>query len=484
MYIETFQLVDQQRRALTGPRFSADKFDAAVLLLQAMLIVIVAPLSGYAYYFYVYGNAGSTHDFVSIGVLVALFYALPQTYEAYHRSRAPLRSPRDFRRVLVSWHFAFFCVLSVVFLTKSSLHYSRGWIVGFYVIGLIAIVASEVAIFATRRAMVSAGRLLARRLLVVSCSDDPGMLARRGGFDAHGIDIAGMVHITQSLDHILSTAERPGSLVQQAIAEARRHNVSDIVIVTSWNDARLSALIAEKFLDVPAAVHITGLDVFEQFSKLSVDHVGPMTTVVIRQQPLNTLQAAIKRGFDILVAGAALVFLAPVFALTALLIRYDTRGPAFFLQRRRGLNHKEFRIFKFRTMTTADDGDRIVQATKNDPRITRIGGILRKYNIDELPQLINVLLGHMSLVGPRPHAVAHDGYYERLIDRYARRLNMRPGITGWAQVNGHRGETATKAAMEARLEHDLYYIENWSGAFDIYILLMTVLSRKSYRNAV
>jgi lipopolysaccharide/colanic/teichoic acid biosynthesis glycosyltransferase len=155
----------------------------------------------------------------------------------------------------------------------------------------------------------------------------------------------------------------------------------------------------------------------------------------------------------------------------------------FFRQRRYGFNQQPFRIIKFRTMTTLDDGDVIRQACRNDGRITRIGGWLRRWNIDELPQLINVLRGDMSLVGPRPHALSHDREYEQRISLYARRHNVRPGITGWAQVNGLRGETDTDEKMRRRVDYDLYYIDNWSMLFDLKILLYTVFSRRAYRNA-
>ncbi len=173
----------------------------------------------------------------------------------------------------------------------------------------------------------------------------------------------------------------------------------------------------------------------------------------------------------------------PLLAAVAILIKLDSKGPVFFCQRRRGYNLEEFGIWKFRTMTTLDDGDTIAQARQGDARITRIGTYLRKSSIDELPQLINVLWGEMSLVGPRPHAVAHDRFFEKRIAMYPRRLNVKPGITGWAQVNGYRGVTDTDACMARRVEHDLYYIDNWSLLFDIYIILLTIFSRKALRNA-
>ena len=172
-----------------------------------------------------------------------------------------------------------------------------------------------------------------------------------------------------------------------------------------------------------------------------------------------------------------------LFIAVAILIRLDSDGPVFFVQRRYGFNQQPFRIIKFRTMRTLDDGPVIARATKNDPRLTRIGRFLRRWNIDEIPQLFNVLTGDMSLVGPRPHALAHDHEYEQRIALYARRHNVKPGITGWAQIHGCRGEVDTEEKMQKRLEHDLFYIDNWSLWLDLQIILRTVLSPAGYRNA-
>jgi lipopolysaccharide/colanic/teichoic acid biosynthesis glycosyltransferase len=175
--------------------------------------------------------------------------------------------------------------------------------------------------------------------------------------------------------------------------------------------------------------------------------------------------------------------LTPMLIATAVLIKLDSRGPVFFLQRRFGFNQNPFQIIKFRSMLTYEDGPDIRQAKKDDPRVTRIGRWLRRLSVDEVPQLLNVIKGEMSLVGPRPHALSHDREFERRISSYARRHNVKPGITGWAQIHGLRGETDTDDKMRARVEHDLYYIDNWSVWFDLQILVRTVISPATYRNA-
>ena len=155
----------------------------------------------------------------------------------------------------------------------------------------------------------------------------------------------------------------------------------------------------------------------------------------------------------------------------------------FFLQRRYGFNQQPFRIIKFRSMTTLEDSATLRQVTTGDRRVTRVGRILRKTSIDELPQMINVLKGDMSIVGPRPHAVAHDQQFERSIALYARRHNVKPGITGWAQVRGWRGETDTPGKIRGRIEHDFQYIDTWALWFDLAIIVRTVFSRETFRNA-
>ncbi len=181
-----------------------------------------------------------------------------------------------------------------------------------------------------------------------------------------------------------------------------------------------------------------------------------------------------KRTMDIFIAGLLLLLLVPVFVAVAFAIRMESKGPAFFRQRRGGQHGRPFSIYKFRTMRVMEDGDRITQARQQDPRITALGTFLRKTSMDELPQLINVLKGEMSLVGPRPHAVAHDREFRERIPAYAQRFAMKPGITGLAQVRGFRGETLTSESLEGRLVADLEYIQTWSVTNDVRLLLATL----------
>ncbi len=189
--------------------------------------------------------------------------------------------------------------------------------------------------------------------------------------------------------------------------------------------------------------------------------------------PKPGLQKTAKRALDVVGSIAAIACLWPLLLIVAIAVAFDSSGPILFRQRRSGLNGREFVIFKFRSMTVLEDGPYVTQACRNDLRVTRIGKILRRSSLDELPQLFNVLKGDMSLVGPRPHAVAHDDKYRVHIADYGDRYHVKPGITGWAQVNGLRGETGSIKQMATRVKFDLWYVRNWSLSLDLRILLRT-----------
>lgn len=204
--------------------------------------------------------------------------------------------------------------------------------------------------------------------------------------------------------------------------------------------------------------------------------------------PVNTNRnwatSLVKRAMDLMVALPLAVMLAPLMALIAIAIRLDSKGPVLFRQTRNGICGRPFHILKFRTMAVMEDGDAVVQAREGDPRVTRLGALLRRYSLDELPQLFNVVAGDMSLVGPRPHAVAHDSYYAPLIADYRHRFAVKPGITGWAQIHGRRGPTPEVADMAGRIEHDVFYVRRAGLLLDLKILAATPLVLINPQNAV
>jgi undecaprenyl-phosphate galactose phosphotransferase/putative colanic acid biosynthesis UDP-glucose lipid carrier transferase len=205
--------------------------------------------------------------------------------------------------------------------------------------------------------------------------------------------------------------------------------------------------------------------------------------IEIQRAPLSAGQRFVKRAMDIFLASLALIFFLPLMLLTAIAIRLDSPGPVIFRQARKGFNGRQFVILKFRTMTVQENGPAVAQATRDDPRVTAIGRLLRSASIDELPQLLNVLKGDMSLIGPRPHALAHDDFFQNILSDYAFRHHVKPGITGWAQCNGARGATPSIEHISERVKLDLWYINNWSIWLDLQILIKTTFEVLRKRNA-
>jgi Undecaprenyl-phosphate glucose phosphotransferase len=270
----------------------------------------------------------------------------------------------------------------------------------------------------------------------------------------------------------------PNSLqvkLADVIETARQEHIEDIYLSVGWQYHRTIDCILDALAVLPVSVHLVPDASAARFLNYPSAQIGSTWTLNLRRPPLSTAERAAKRVFDVSLATAGLALLAPLMLITALLVKLDSRGPIFFRQSRNGFNGQAFNIFKFRTMDVLEDGPEVRQATRNDPRVTRVGRWLRRSSIDELPQLFNVILGHMSLVGPRPHAASHNTEYENLIANYAFRHHVKPGLTGWAQVNGYRGETRLIEQMQRRVEHDLWYINNWSPMLDLKIVLQTVL---------
>jgi putative colanic acid biosynthesis UDP-glucose lipid carrier transferase len=205
-----------------------------------------------------------------------------------------------------------------------------------------------------------------------------------------------------------------------------------------------------------------------------IANINGMPVVAVCETPFTGMDGVIKRVSDVVLSLLILALISPLMLAIAIGVKRSSPGPILFKQRRYGADGKEILVYKFRSMSVCEDGDRIVQATRNDQRVTRLGGFLRRSSLDELPQFINVLQGRMSIVGPRPHAVAHNELYRKLVNGYMVRHKVKPGITGWAQVNGYRGETDTVDKMQKRIEYDLDYLRNWSLGMDLWIILKTV----------
>jgi polysaccharide biosynthesis protein PslA len=441
-------------------------------------VVMSSLAAGVAWHAAVYGMPGYPADFARLGAASAwLFVVLNAWGEEYRfeRYRAlAVHGPRRLRR----WVIACALTLAFAFLTKNSDAYSRGWLLLFFVSGFAWVSLMRLGPVLLLAAARSAGLVAARRVLLVGAEPDLLDFMQRYELSGHGLQVIGLPLGAEG-----ESAAETDDALRRALARARSLAPDDIVIVAPWSDRDAIERAIDAFMTMPVDLHLGPERILDRFGDVQITQVGPIASLRLSRRPLSAAEALLKRGFDLALASAALLCLAPFLAVVAVAIKLDSLGPVFFLQRRYGFNQEPFRIVKFRTMTSADDGAVVVQAKAVDPRVTRVGRWLRRWNIDELPQLLNVLRGEMSLVGPRPHALAHDQAWARKISLYARRHNVKPGITGWAQVNGLRGEIGTDEALRRRVEHDLYYIDNWSIWLDIQILLRTVCTRKAFLNA-
>jgi Undecaprenyl-phosphate glucose phosphotransferase len=377
---------------------------------------------------------------------------------------------------------AFSFLLSALFLLKITELYSRATFVFQFIMVEFAVLAVRAFFHARLQSAIAAGRVNARRVVLIG---DPAKRAEFAGrLKATGIQTVGTFSFPAQPD----SGKAPSQWTERGLREltdgCRRLKPDDILILARPDDtARLSSLIAS-LSEVPVGLHVILVEAAKFLATARIGEFGNIVTMQVLRQPLSQLQRIAKRVFDIIVATAALIMLSPLLITVALAIKLDSRGPVLFRQRRHGYNNETIEVFKFRSMVVQrEEGEKFVQAVRNDSRITRVGALIRRSNIDELPQLLNVLRGEMSIVGPRPHATAHNRMFEDKINVFSRRHVVKPGITGWAQVNGCRGITDTLEKMQQRVEHDLYYIDNWSFWFDLRIIVMTVFSKTAYENA-
>jgi len=259
------------------------------------------------------------------------------------------------------------------------------------------------------------------------------------------------------------------------LADYAKRNRVDLIYLTlpMASQPRIMKLLDELH-DTTASVYFTPDIFIFDLIQGRMDSIGGIPVLAVCETPFSGMNGVVKRASDIILASLILVMIAPVLAAIALGVKLSSPGPILFRQRRYGLDGREIVVYKFRSMTVTEDGPVVRQATRNDSRVTPFGAFLRRSSLDELPQFVNVLQGRMSIVGPRPHAVAHNEMYRKLIKSYMIRHKVRPGITGWAQVNGLRGETETVEKMKARIEYDLDYLRNWSLRLDLAIIWKTV----------
>jgi Undecaprenyl-phosphate glucose phosphotransferase len=422
---------------------------------------------------------------VAMTALIAIGF-----FEVMGLNRFPstMSLPRLLPRLIAGWHLALTALVFAVFFLKIGPDFSRVWLIAWFVAGAGVLTLSRLVVWTLSHRWMRQGRLNRRAVIYgggQACQDLLAVLEQDPNSD---IRICGIFDERDDGRTPPLTAGYPklGSL-GDLVDFARRTRV-DMVILALPVAAEARVLkVLEKLWVLPVDIRMAASASSLRLNRRAYSFVGKVALIDLCDKPLADWSTVAKWLFDKFVGSVAVLLLAPIMLAVAVAIRFDSRGPALFRQKRYGFNNELIKVYKFRTMyvdQTDAQADRLV--ARDDPRVTRIGRFLRSSSIDELPQLFNVLLGNLSLVGPRPHALkakAAGKLYDEVVDSYFARHKVKPGITGWAQINGWRGETDTQEKIEKRIEHDLYYIENWSLLLDLYILAVTPFALLKTDNA-
>jgi len=407
-------------------------------------------------------------------------------YAGIYAFTAIMTPLRTISRLGASCLITFLLLLALAFSLKISDEFSRIWMYTFFLTSFVFLVVFRLVGFGVISLLAKRG-IISRNIVILGSGKQAGHLIKQltNGYISPINRIVGVFDDRQTRIHgNLKNFSIMGN-IQDLKKFCRKNNVDDIIVALPWNADERQVNIVHQLRELPAHIHlVSDLVGFRFPNKPSPNHFGAIPMIEVIDSALSGWGGLIKWLEDKILGSLLLVMFIPVFLSIALAIRLESKGPVLFKQKRFGYNNQEFEIYKFRSMYHEQlPNDVTLQATRDDPRITRVGNFIRKTSLDELPQLLNVFLGTMSLVGPRPHAVDHNEEYSELIDGYFARHRVKPGITGWAQVNGHRGETDTLEKMEARVEHDTYYCENWSLFFDLQILTMTAFVGFMNKNA-
>jgi Undecaprenyl-phosphate glucose phosphotransferase len=382
-------------------------------------------------------------------------------------------------KLAAGWSVVFLVALAGIFFLKLDGAFSRVWLLGWYVAGLGLLACERFFLALAVRALTQQGKL-DRRAALVGGGDLAAPVLRALSTQTNSdLRILGLFDDRADARSPDVVAGYPKLGTVDDLVEFARHTRLDLIIFALPISAETRILsMLQKLcvlpVDIRLAAHIHKL----RFRPRSYSYIGDVPVIDVLDKPLADWDILVKAAFDRVVGALLLIALSPVMALVALAIKLDSKGPALFKQVRYGFNNEKIEVYKFRSMyVDHSDAAGAKLVTRNDPRVTRVGRFIRKTSLDELPQLFNLVFrGDLSLVGPRPHALAAraaDHLYDDVVDGYFARHRVKPGLTGWAQINGWRGETDTPEKIQKRVEHDLYYIENWSLLFDIYILALT-----------
>ena len=442
-----------------------------VVGVDACLLPLASLLASIGYHTISWGKIGPIDQPIGLGVLTAAVLLPWLQVKGLYQVDSLLNSRRQFANVCMAWLSVFLFLSFVAYLFKVGDSFSRGATLAFFVAGFSVLLSHRRLWQLVLREYSSVMFKPTHAVLVTTKGEGRaasviGQLKRRG------------YNIVKSFE-VESDQSRWERTCIEVCNFARNMSVTQVIIAGDLKEIDRLTVVFRKF---PFSVYVVRFDLNWIWSR-PAERIGSGVMFEILRPPLTVIERASKRVVDVALASVGLALCVPIFAFVALAIAIDSPGPVFFRQRRLGFNGRPFHIWKFRSMRVQEDGDIVKACTRGDARVTRVGAIIRRLSLDELPQLVNVLAGDMSLVGPRPHAVAHDTLYDEQLSTYACRQKMKPGITGWAQVNGQRGEASTLQQMATRIQLDLQYIENWSLALDLRILLKTIVEVPFSRTA-
>ena len=406
---------------------------------------------------------------------VAMAVAVGLWRQGYHQDLLRAEPSCGYLSLFVIVAFAFGCALFGLFAIKLSNSFSRVWFISWLFTSYAFLVTSRLLWRRWFKWLLAAGHFRMNVAVIGSRAALPRALTfLNRNSDSFPVNLVGVYGV--DLRAFASNGGRAPwvkAQLNRLIRDCQRNHVSDVIVALSWQEwPSLGKLVKELQL-LPVNINVVPDDTGAPLNFRPANELGDMKALAVQRAPISDWGVFVKRGEDFLIALVALILFLPAMLLIALAIKLDSTGPVFFRQRRHGFNHKIIEVLKFRTMTVQENGAHVQQATRNDKRVTRVGRFLRRTSLDELPQFFNVLTGEMSVVGPRPHAVAHNDYYSKLLNNYVCRHRVKPGITGWAQINGFRGEVQDQAAMKERVRLDLEYVDNWTLSFDLRILLLT-----------
>lgn len=417
-------------------------------------------------------------------------FALIATYEllGLYTLRAFSSFVDKMPAMVIGWSLAFAALVASIFFLKIGHDVSRVWLATWFSAGIVALFAERLAAAWLVRGWARSGRLYQRAVIYGAGEVTEDVIAKLEADKDSIVRIAGIFddRTDARAPRQIAGYPRLGGLAE-LIAMSRVSRLDLVIVAIPLAAEDRLANVVRRISILPADIKMPARATALRFSPRTYSHVGTVAMIDLFDKPIAGWGTIAKWLFDKIVGLTALILLAPILALVAIIIKLDSKGPVLFRQKRYGFNNEMIEVYKFRSMyTDRCDAAASKLVTKNDPRVTRVGRIIRKTSLDELPQLFNVLRGELSLVGPRPHAAqakAGTQLYDEVVDGYFARHKVKPGITGWAQINGWRGETDTEEKILRRVEHDLYYIDNWSVFFDFYILLKTPISLLKSENA-